>query len=368
MKALAITPGKGDLRLIEIEEPAVTDKKDVKVEILQTGICGTDRAEVNGGRADAPDEENKLVIGHEMFGRVVETGRDVKSVKPGDYAVFTVRRPCSICLPCNLQRSDMCSTGLYSERGIKGLHGYQCQFVVDKEEYIIKVPEEIKSIGVLTEPMSVAEKAIDEAIALQLKRLPGFDAEDWFKSSRVLVAGIGSVGLLAAFILGLKGAEVYGLDIVDENSPRPSILKEMGGKYINGKDVSAENIDDICGEMDMIFEAAGVAKLEFQLIDALGINGIYMLTGIPEDSHPVSISGDELIRQVVLKNQILLGSVNASRRHYEMAVNDLKEAGRKWKGLIEKMITEKVPLEEYKRAFENSSPDEIKTVVEWKAF
>jgi threonine dehydrogenase-like Zn-dependent dehydrogenase len=365
MKALAINPGTPGIRLKDVPEPKIKNGTDIIIKVLQVGICGTDRDEVSGARADAPNGEEELIIGHEMIGEVVDVGKEVHTVKIGDFGLFTVRRECGKCKPCELNRSDMCYTGLYTERGIKSLHGYQAEYVLDREEYFISIPGEIKSIGVLTEPMSVAEKAIYEAVKIQSLRIPGFNEGEWFLNSRALVAGIGSVGLLASFILSLRGVKLYGLDIVDEDTIRPSILKSLGGTYIDGRKVNARDIDDVCGEMDFIFEATGIAKLEFQLMDALGINGIYALTGIPEGERPVTIMGNELMRQMVLKNQILLGSVNASKEHFNIAVDDLLNAKRKWGGLIDKLITEKVPVNNYSKLFEKPSPDEIKVVTEW---
>ncbi|HLP74038.1 MAG TPA: glucose 1-dehydrogenase [Bacteroidales bacterium] len=365
MKAIAITPGKGDARLIDINEPSISSDNEVKLKVVEVGICGTDREEAEGGRADAPAGESRLVIGHEMLGTVVETGSKVKSVRSGDYALFMVRRPCGKCEPCRVGRSDLCTTGDYTERGIKGRHGFQSEFVVDSEEYLIRVPGEIAETGVLTEPMSVVEKAIDEAVILQSARLPGKEKKDWLRGRRALVAGLGPIGLLAAFILKLQGAEIFGLDIVDESSPRPGILRELGGEYINGNKVNATDIDDKYGMMDFIVEATGVPKLEFQLIDALGINGIYVLTGIPSGERMVSIAGAALVSQLVLMNQLMLGSVNASKVHYEKAVEDLRASSEKYGQSLRKLITSRIHVQDFYRALTEHTPDEIKTVITW---
>lgn len=365
MKAIAIIPGKGDVQLIDIEEPAVTEPSHIKLKVLEVGICGTDREEAEGGRADAPPHDGYLVIGHEMFGQVVEVGEAVKSVNPGDYGVFIVRRGCGKCYPCLHQRSDMCMTGEYTERGIKERHGFQTEYVVDFEEYLVKVPDHIAHLGVLTEPMSISAKAIDEAQHIQAARLPGLNARNWLKDKKVLIAGLGAIGLLAAFSLKLRGAKLYGLDIVDEDSGRPQLLKEIGGEYIDGRKTDTLSIDERYGEMDMIFEATGIAELEFQLIDALGINGIYVLTGIPDGKRPVCVLGASLMRQMVLKNQILLGSVNASLAHYAMAIEDLDQANEAWKDALEKVITTVHPYMEFKKALSHHKNSEIKTVLSW---
>lgn len=365
MKAIAIIPGKGDVQLVDIEEPAITEPFQVKLKVLQVGICGTDREEAAGGRADAPPQSDYLVIGHEMFGQVVAIGESVKSVQPGDYGIFIVRRGCGKCYPCLHQRSDMCTTGDYTERGIKGKHGYQTEYVVDYEEYFVKIPDSIINLGVLTEPMSVSAKAIDEAEQIQTARLPGINARNWLEGEKVLVAGLGAIGLLAAFSLRLRGAEVYGLDVVDEDTSRPQLLKEIGGKYIDGRKTDTLSIDEQYGEMHLIFEATGIAELEFQLIDALGINGIYILTGIPQGKRPICILGAALTQQIVLKNQLLLGSVNASVEHYALAIEDLEKAQEKWKGAIEKVITTIYPFQEFKEALSHHKASDIKTVLSW---
>jgi threonine dehydrogenase-like Zn-dependent dehydrogenase len=120
MRALAVVPGTTQVNLVDRAEPSIAAPDEVKLRILRVGICGTDREEAAGGRSLAPSGQKDLVIGHEMFGHVVETGKAVTRVKPGDYAVFTVRRGCGKCLPCAMNRSDMCRTGEYTERGIWG--------------------------------------------------------------------------------------------------------------------------------------------------------------------------------------------------------------------------------------------------------
>jgi len=364
--ALAIYPGKGKVHLATREDPQVDDPHLVKLQVLQVGICGTDREEVAGGRAQAPMGQDELVIGHEMLGRVLEIGGQVSRVSKGDLAIFTVRRGCGRCLPCRMNRPDMCQTGEYSERGIKGLDGYQAEHVVDLEQYIVRVPAELKDVAVLTEPLTITEKAIDESVRIQNARLPEAAARpDWLFGRRCLVAGIGAVGLLAALALRLRGADVFGLDIVDPESTRPRWLEAIGGTYIDGRQVAPDHVDEKVGPMDLIFEATGVAKLEFNLLDALGPSGIYVLTGIPGGDRPLEIPGAQLIRQLVLDNQLMLGSVNASRDHFQMAVDDLVRAEARWPGAAQKLITARHQRSDFETAFARHESDSIKTVIEW---
>ncbi|MFI5338877.1 MAG: glucose 1-dehydrogenase [Candidatus Methylomirabilales bacterium] len=368
MKAIALVPGTTTLHLVDRAVPSVAAPDEVKVRVLSVGICGTDREEVAGGRAAGPEGLPDLVIGHEMFGRVVEVGRSVTRVQAGDYAVFTVRRGCGKCLSCAMNRHDMCRTGDYRERGIWGLDGYQAEYVVDREQYIVRVPPELKSVGVLSEPLSVAEKAIDEAVRLQSARLPDAPATpDWLHGRRCLVAGLGPIGLLAAVALRLRGAEVYGLDVVDADTARPQWLAGIGGHYVDGRKVPMDRMDAVLGPVELILEATGVAALEFNLLDALAPDGIYVLTGIPGGDRPLEVPGAELLRRVVLGNQVMVGSVNAARDHFQMAVNDLAHAHLRWADRVEQLITHRHPYTDFDVALRQHPTDEIKSVIEWAA-
>ncbi len=271
MQAIALTPATKEVHLTERKEPMLTAPDEIKLRVLEVGICGTDREEAAGFRGTPAPGEKDLVLGHEMFGQVVEVGPKVSAVKPGDYAVFTVRRGCGHCAPCAMNHSDMCYTGDYIERGIKERDGYQTELVVDTEQYVVKIPDDIKHIGVLAEPTSVAEKAISEAVRIQISRLPdATDPSRWLEGRQVLVAGLGPIGLLAAFALRLRGAEVIGLDVVDAGTNRPKLLEEIGGRYVDGREIEPDKIDDKFGHIDLIFEATGVARLQFNLLGGAG--------------------------------------------------------------------------------------------------
>jgi threonine dehydrogenase-like Zn-dependent dehydrogenase len=260
----------------------------------------------------------------------------------------------------------MCQTGLYSERGISGMDGYQTEYVVDREQYIVRVPPELQTLGVLTEPFSVAEKAIAESIQLQQTRLPDSSAsQDWVSKKRCLVAGLGPIGLLAALALRLRDAEVWGLDVVDASTVRPRWLDRIGGHYIDGRQITPDHLIDQVKLFDLILEATGIASLEFDLIDALAINGVYAVTGIPSGDRSLKIDGAEFMRRLVLRNQVIVGSVNASRDHFQLAVNDLLQAQTRWHEHVEELITHRHNYTEFGTALQHHGPDEIKVVLEW---
>lgn len=366
VKAILLTPGTTDVRLGERPEPSIDTTDEVKLQILQVGICGTDRDEAAGGRAAAAPGQADLVIGHESLGRVVEVGSAVTSVKPGDYALFTVRRGCGHCPACAINRSDMCYTGDYADRGIRHRDGYQTEFVVDSEAYLVPVPAAMASVAVLTEPMSIAEKAIDEAVQIQVGRLPdAAGSEGWLRDKNVLVAGLGPIGLLAAMALRLRGANVHGLDVVDAGTIRPRILDRLGGAYIDGRQVNPHALAEHFPEIELIFEATGVAQLEFDLLAALGANGVYVLTGIAGGDRPVTIDGSSLMKALVLRNQVTVGSVNASRKHFALAVTDLQTANETWADTLDLLITHRLPYTAFADVLSHHPPDEIKTILEW---
>lgn len=367
MKAITLIPGTTTLRLVDRPEPEINAPDEVKLQVLEVGICGTDREEASGGRADAPPGSTELVIGHEMIGEVVQVGNAVTSVRPGDLGVFTVRRGCAHCRACAMNRSDMCYTGEYTERGIKGRDGYQAEFVVDKEQYLVSLPRQMAPFGVLTEPASVIEKAIDEACLVQVARLPDkATSTHWIEGKQVLIAGTGPIGILAALALRLRGANVFALGRKDPTSIEPTLLRKIGATYVDDREVKLDQLAKESGQMDLILDATGAARLEFSLLSILGMNGLYVLTGIPGGDRPFTIEGAALLREMVLRNQVMVGSVNASQKHFQMAIQDLRKSKESWGDTIDQLITHRFPYPQFTEAIINRPSDEIKAIVKWR--
>ncbi|MBC7891298.1 MAG: glucose 1-dehydrogenase [Sphingobacteriaceae bacterium] len=365
MKSIATIPGSKTLALIERDEPQITAPDEVKIKMTRVGICGTDREIAHGGRADAEPGREELVIGHEMLGVVEEVGEKVSTVKPGDRGVFIVRRDCGLGLPCCADRSDQCFSGNYTERGIKARDGYMTEYVVDKEKYLVGVPDDLGDLAVLTEPLSVGEKAIDEALKIQVPRIPGAAYDTFLEGKKTLVAGLGPIGMLLAFALRLRGAEVWGLNRSGPDEPAAKLLTEIGGHHLNGSGLDVYGLDSTIGPFDLIFEATGSAQLEFDLLDALGINGVYVVTGIPPADREVKLRGGELMQQLVLNNQVLLGTVNASKAHNETALRDLQACRQRFGEAIDRVISHVVPYSDFQKAIFERAEGEIKTVLDF---
>lgn len=371
MKAISFNPDARDLKIVERPEPRLTRPDEVKLQIINVGVCGTDRERIAEGNAKLPEGLADLVIGHENMGRVVEAGVGVTSVKTGDLAAFTIRRGCGECMPCGAGRPDMCRTGKYRDRGLAGIDGFNAEYAVDREEFVVKVPEGLRRVGVLLEPMSVVQKAISEAERLQFARLPdALSSPDWLYGKKALVAGIGNIGLLAALALRVRGAEVYGLDIIDSSSVRVKWLLGIGGFYIDGRSVKPEKVDEVIGPIDMAVEAAGVPGLEFGLFDTLARDGIYVVAGIPsEELHGgrVAVQGAELMSRLVRMNLLVFGSVSSAPGHFRAAIDDFIKAEYRWKGHLQKMITAEFDYTDFKGVLTRKDEKEIKSVIKWAA-
>lgn len=369
MRALALRPGTTDVRLVERPEPQLSGPRDVKLRVLEAGVCGTDRDQAAGGHARAPEGRRDLVIGHEMLGMVTEVGEDVRSLRPGDLAVPTVRRGCGKCAPCAVGRPDACHSGDYRSRGITGLDGFQSEWVVDEDRHLVCVPPELADVGVLAEPCAVVEKAIQEAGRAAASRAPDLAyADDWPSGRRCLVAGLGPVGLLAAMVLMLRGAEVYGMDVLPADSSRPGWLTRAGGTYLDGRRVPPEKVTATVGPMDLIVEATGEAQLGFALLGVLARGGVCVLTGLPgdEDSPMVEIPGSRIMRRMVSQNQTILGSINAAREHFDLAIGDLLAANARWGDHVRRLVTGRLPVTNFTSVLAKGDPDEIKTVLLWR--
>ena len=196
MKAAVVSLAKRSTNVIELDEPQITAPDQVKLKVLRVGVCGTDREICSFEYGDPPAGADFLVLGHECLGEVIEIGSAVTGFKPGDLAVPMVRRPCEHpeCVACRAGRPDFCYTGDFTERGIKQRHGFMTEMVVDSEQYMNLLPADLREVGVLTEPLTIAEKALEQIRAVQT-RLP------WTARHRALVLGAGPVGLLGAMTL-----------------------------------------------------------------------------------------------------------------------------------------------------------------------
>jgi threonine dehydrogenase-like Zn-dependent dehydrogenase len=344
MKAMAVFPGKPDsIHLADLPEPSVDDIPDgrgVLVEVLRVGVDGTDK-EINAAEyGAAPEGYDVLVTGHESFGRVLEVGPNVRDLKPGDYVVATVRRPGGSIYD-TIGTYDMTTDDTYYERGINLRHGYLTERYVDDPEYIVKVPAALKEAGVLLEPTSVVEKGIEQAYEIQ-RRLKVWRPE------RAAVVGAGTLGLLATLALRLRGLEVTTLARTEPPTLNSELVEALDARYVSTRRVPLLQAAEEYGPFDIFFEATGASSVVFESMEALGPNGVLVLTGIAGGDRTVEVPGDRILLGFVLGNKVAVGSVNANRSYFERGVQDMALAAAQYPGWPERLLTHPVQgLENY---------------------
>jgi threonine dehydrogenase-like Zn-dependent dehydrogenase len=349
MKAIGVSPRSREIRLLDHPEPSLTAPDEVKLRMLEIGVCGTDREVCAFHFGTPPVGSDYLVLGHECLGEVIETGPGVTRVRQGDLVVPSVRRPCphATCAPCRHDRQDLCLTGDFTERGIRGRHGYMTELVVDLEKYMIPVPEALREVGVLVEPLTIAEKALARVWDVQA-RLPWASVGGQRLNQRAVVLGAGPVGLLGAMAILFRGFETTVYALESEDSPKAALARQIGASYVSAQRTSVPELAARVGQIDLVYEATGAAGSAFELLQELGTNGIYVFTGVPARQGTVPIDLDRLMHRLVLKNQTVLGTVNAGPEAFEAAVADLGRFIGKWPQAVRSLITGRFPVEAYR--------------------
>jgi threonine dehydrogenase-like Zn-dependent dehydrogenase len=346
MRAITIQPSQRDsLRLEEIPEPA-SEGGSLLIQMLALGVCGTDREIIAGEYGQTPDGSGRLILGHESLGRVLEASSG-SGLMPGDLVVGIVRHPDPVpCSNCAVGEWDMCRNGLYTECGINGRHGFGAEFLRADPKFVVKVAPKLGLTGVLLEPTSVLAKAWEHIERIGTRA-------DW-RPRKVLVTGAGPVGLLAALFGVQRGLEVHVLDRATDG-PKPELVHDLGAIYHHS------SVREAGEGADIVIECTGAAGLIFDALDVTGRNGIVCLTGISSGGRRMQVDAGLLNRTMVLENDVVFGSVNANRRHYERAALALAQADPAW---LNKLITRRVPLGRWHEAYERR-PGDVKTVIDF---
>jgi glucose 1-dehydrogenase len=344
LRAVTVIPGRaGSARLDEVPEQGA-ELGSVVVEALAVGVCGTDVEIAAGLYGWPPPGRERLILGHESLGRVLDPGPSEFAV--GDHVVGIVRRPDpEPCANCAVGEWDMCTNGRYTERGIKQLDGFMADRWRIEPEFAFKVDQNLGVLGVLLEPTTVVAKAWEQ-IAIIGRR-------SFWDPKTVLVVGAGPIGLLAALIGVQHGGEVHVLDRVT-SGPKPALVEALGATYHTGA------VSELGLHPDIVVECTGVAQLVRDVANAAAPGGIVCLTGVGPPAAPDAIA-TTLATDAVLKNLVMFGSVNANRRHYYRAAQVLAKADRSW---LEQLITRRVDPDAFEQALERH-PDDIKVVIEF---
>src|SRR6266540_3398973 len=304
MRAITVVPGKqGSARLDDLPQPDPAAGA-VLVQALALGVCGTD-LEITGGRYGwAPPGRERLVLGHESLGRVIEAPGGGELAR-GDLVAGIVRHPDPVpCKNCAIGEWDMCRNGRYTEHGIK--------------------------------------------------ELDGFGSERWRIQPEFAVKINPAAGLLAALLGKQRGLDVHVLDRVTEG-PKPDLVAALGAVYHHG------SVEEACRESDVVIECTGVGDLVFDVMQHLAPNGIVCLTGLSSGGRSIGVDAGALNRELVLSNEVIVGSVNANRRHYQYAAEALAKSDHDW---LARLITRQVPPDHFQEALVRQ-PDDVKVVVQF---
>jgi threonine dehydrogenase-like Zn-dependent dehydrogenase len=344
MRALSVIPRTaGSARVERVAGPAGEDG-DVLVRTVAVGICGTDREILRGAYGTAPAQRERLILGHESIGRVVEAPSE-STLRAGDWVVGVVRRPDPVpCTSCAVGEWDMCRNGRYRERGIKALDGFACDYYRSEPAFLVRSDPGLAELGVLVEPASVIAKAWEHVERIGMRA-------SW-RPRRLLVTGAGPIGLLAALFGVRRRLEVHVLDRVSDG-PKPELARALGATY------HAEGLARAGHGWDIVFECTGAGQLLFQAMRAAAPDGIVCLTGVSSGGRSLTIDAADLNRETVLENHVVFGSVNANVRHYQQAIATLADSDRAW---LASLITRREPIENWEEAL-TLRTDDVKTVL-----
>lgn len=343
MKAITIDPIARTLALRDVADPVLSSRTQARLRMLEVGVCGTDKEICAFSYGTPPEGSAYLILGHESLAEVVQVGDGVTLLAPGDLVVTMVRRPCphATCQPCRSGRQDYCTTGDFTERGIKQQHGFMAETVVDEAAYMVPVPRALRDVGVLVEPLTIAEKALEQIAAIQ-RRLP------WDGEHTVLVLGAGPVGLLGAMAFRAAGYRVVVYSLEAAPNPKADVVAQIGGTYLSAATHDLGAVGKDIGQIDVIFEATGSSKLSFAAAAILGANGVFVFAGVPGGSTAtIPVEADFLMRAMVLRNQVLVGTVNAGRATFEAAIADLTRFMARWPAAVRALITGRFPATGY---------------------
>jgi glucose 1-dehydrogenase len=346
MKAITVEPLKpGSVRLEDVPDPDVRDGS-LLVEAVAVGVCGTDVEIVEGKYGWAPPGKTRLVLGHESLGRVIDSS-PTGGLKRGDLVAGIVRRPDPVpCPNCAVGEWDMCRNGQYTERGIKQIDGFMSERWRIEPDYAVKVDGSLGLLGVLLEPTTVVAKAWEQ--------VSGIGHRAYWQPRIALITGAGPIGLMAALLGRQRGLDVHVLDRV-QSGPKPDLVRDLGATYHTG------NVLDLPVEPDVIMECTGVGQVIADAVRKVASGGIVCLTGVGSGGHMVGETTAEAAAKMVLQNNVILGTVNANKRHWYVAGQDLARADRRW---LERLITRRERPESFARAL-HRQPDDIKVVIQF---
>ena len=346
MKAIVVTPHVPDsIHMHDMPDPEM-GPGDVVVKMIRVGLCATDAEIEHGIYGEAPAGSDLLILGHENFGVVEAVGRRVEGWKAGDLVVATVRRPCGVCPHCKAGENDMCSSGQYTERGIMRRHGFMAEYYAESPKYLHRIPKSIRDVAVLLEPLSVVEKGLDHTYLLQRRM------RAW-KPRLGLALGAGPIGLLGAAVMRARGLRTVVVGREDTTDVRARIAQQFGAEYISVASRTLADVVKEIGEPDVVLEATGSSQVVFDAMQILNRNGVLCLLSVTSGDRTLPVPANLINQRLVLGNQVVFGSVNANPRHFDAGVKDFVAIEKKWPGVLQGLLTNRIPWQDHKTWFDH---------------
>jgi threonine dehydrogenase-like Zn-dependent dehydrogenase len=340
VRALLVNPGVAHTaRVAEVSDARAGDG-EILIRALEVGVCGTDREIAEGLFGVPPVGSEQLVLGHELLG-IVE--RDGDGFSTGDLVTATVRRSCGHCGACLAGLPDSCDSGDYLERGITSLDGFASELVAEAAANLVLVPSSLGRLGVLAEPASVCSRGLRHAQLIGAR-------QPW-APTRTLVLGTGAIGMLATFLLRLRGDEVWTAGRRPPGTPKAELIEAIGGRYVCTAQTPAGDLAAEVGGFDLVLEATGDAQVMLDAIGLLRRNGVACLLGLDGREQQVTLDGRVIGVDAILQNRAVFGSVNAARADWLAAIEALDRANARWPSELEACVGLRVPLERFEEAF-----------------
>lgn len=319
--------GKKRIEIKEEKKPDVEKEKDVLVRIRCVGICGSDVHYFLEGRIGDQIVKEKIILGHEASGEVVEVGKEVKKLKKGDKVAIEPGISCGKCESCKKGKPNTCPYVKFL--GTPPINGAFREYIVMPEENLIKIPEELGyEEGVLSEPLAIG------VYAVKLSKMEIGDD--------VAILGTGPIGLSILFAVRESGADrIFVSDLIEE---RLEFAKKLGADFT--VDAKNEDIVEVVKKftnnrgVDISFEAAGKRDTFRQVIHTTKICGKSVLVGIPSEDTV------EFEAHIMRRKELKLINVRRSAFCTEIALNLMKKS----KLPFSQIITHKYPFEKIEEA------------------
>lgn len=309
MKA-AVYHGEHDVRLETVPDPVISDSTDALVRMTRAAICGSDLWFYRGVTKWEPGERT----GHEFVGIVEETGKDVRSVKPGDAVIAPFAWCDNTCEFCRAGLQTLCEHG----DSFGGEIGCQAE--------IVRVPLADGTLVKMPEAIANDEKKLDASVTLADVMGTGYYgviAAQTAPGSTVVIVGDGAVGLCAV----LSAAKELGAErviAVGHNKDRLEIAKRFGATHTfdsHDKNVKDEIMELTEGGSAHVVEAVGNQESLDLAIDVARPGGTVSFVGVPHGVEKVPIS-------TMFSNHITLRGGPAPVREYLPQLIASLEAGR----------------------------------------